>query len=258
MNGAALIGHTGFVGNNLARQQPFEALFHGKNIDELKGRRFARIVCAGAPAAKWIANREPEADIANLRRLAQAIEAAECDEFVLISTIDVYPVLTGADESYDCASMPNHAYGRHRLWLEERVRSRFPGALIVRLPALFGPGLKKNVIYDLQHDNCLEAIAPESTFQWYGLERLTRDLETARANGLRLVNLFTEPLRTSDILRRFFPDKRVGEKRGAEAHYALTTRHAALFGGAGGYIQTQGEVLDDLSSYLASEGQERR
>mgnify|MGYP002224763577 CR=1 FL=1 len=41
------------------------------------------------------------------------------------------------------------AYGRNRLQLERWVREDYPNALIVRLPALYGIGLKKNFLFDL-------------------------------------------------------------------------------------------------------------
>ena len=65
----ALIGHTGFVGGNLRAQTDFTDFYNSKNIDSIAGRSFELVVCAGAPAAKWIANREPEQDRAALQRL---------------------------------------------------------------------------------------------------------------------------------------------------------------------------------------------
>ncbi|MEY4513518.1 MAG: hypothetical protein RLZZ450_5640 [Pseudomonadota bacterium] len=158
-----MIGATGFVGSNLLRQAHFDALYHSRNIAEIAGRHFDTVVCAGAPAAKWIANREPEADLENLQRLVASLATVRCHEFVLISTIDVYTALTGADESDPCDGA-NHAYGRHRRWLEHQVQALFDNALVVRLPALFGRGLKKNVLFDLLHDRELASIHPDARF----------------------------------------------------------------------------------------------
>jgi hypothetical protein len=58
---SALIGHTGFVGGNLRRQGSYDELYNSKNIESIAERSFDLVVSAGAPAAKWIANREPEA-----------------------------------------------------------------------------------------------------------------------------------------------------------------------------------------------------
>jgi len=245
-----LIGYTGFVGSTLAATEPFDVKINRSNLDELRGGSFDRIVCAGLPAAKWLANRDPEADAANMRTLMDALSDVAAARFVLISTIDVYTQTSGADEDFDCRSQPNHAYGAHRLQFEEFVRERFPEATIVRLPALFGQGLRKNVLYDLLNDNCLEMINPESSFQWYPLERLSRDLATIEKVGLRLVNLFPEPLQTRTILERFFPRKPVGGKPTAAAAYDLYTRHARAFGSSGRYMMSRGDVLAAMERFI--------
>ena len=55
---------SGYVGSTLLKQVPFEALYRSTNIGNIEGRYFDTVVCAGAdaPAQKWIANRDPEAD----------------------------------------------------------------------------------------------------------------------------------------------------------------------------------------------------
>lgn len=58
----ALIGFSGFVGSTLLKQAHFSALFRSTNIHEIENREFDVVVCAGAPAQKWIANRDPADD----------------------------------------------------------------------------------------------------------------------------------------------------------------------------------------------------
>lgn len=57
-----LIGVPGFAGSTLIKQVPFESLYRSTNISEIQGISFDIVVRAGAPAQKWIANRDPEAD----------------------------------------------------------------------------------------------------------------------------------------------------------------------------------------------------
>jgi len=249
----ALIGSTGFVGGNLAAAARYDVPVHRANVDLLRGRHFDRVVCAGLPAAKWIANRDPDADRANVERLESVLATVSADRFVLVSTIDVYPRTDGGDEETDCAQRPNHAYGANRLRFEQFVRARFPLATIARLPALFGPGLRKNVVYDLLHDNGLDAINPGSRFQWYPVARLAADLATIEAHGVTLVNFVTEPVATRTIVERFFPDKAIGAAAGASASYDLRTRHAALLGGRDGYMIGADAVLDMMGKYVARE-----
>lgn len=249
-----LIGSSGFVGSNLAARHAFTDLFRSSNIGEIRGRRYDLLICAGAPAEKWKANQQPEKDRANIDGLIQNLAETRASTAILISTVDVYPVMRGVDESYDCESLPNHAYGTNRLHLEKAFRSMFAGAHIMRLPALFGPGLKKNVIYDLLHDNCLDAINPGSTFQYYDVTALWDDLGVVQENRLPLVNLVTEPLGTKTIVDTYFPHKQVGPGKGAPAHYDLRSRHADLFGGVHGYRFNGEAVLARLGAYIHSMG----
>ena len=64
-----LIGYTGFIGSNLARQYDFTEFFRSTNIREIEGRAYDLLVCAGISAAKWLANRAPEEDRAAIDRL---------------------------------------------------------------------------------------------------------------------------------------------------------------------------------------------
>jgi nucleoside-diphosphate-sugar epimerase len=250
----ALIGHTGFVGSNLRRAGGFDSTFNSSNYRDMAGDRFDEVVCAGVAAAKWIANSAPEADSAAIAALTDVLSQADIVRFVLISTIDVYPDPSMAvDEAFDPAGHPNHAYGANRLALEHWVASNHPDHLIVRLPALFGPGLKKNALFDLLHDNSVEKINPEGCFQFYPVTRLAADIATAAAAGLRLVNLFTEPVAMRTIIERHFPDAPVGRASTPAPSYRLTTRHGSLFGGDDRYMLSSEAVLASLADFISEE-----
>jgi hypothetical protein len=250
----ALIGHTGFVGSNLRRAGGFDSMFNSSNYRDMAGRRFDEVVCAGLAAAKWIANSAPETDRAAIAALTDVLSQADIGRFVLISTIDVYPDPSMAvDEDFDPAGHPNHAYGTNRLALEKWVGLHHPDHLIVRLPALFGPGLKKNALFDLLHRNSVEKINPNGRFQFYPVGRLSADIATAAAAGLKLVNLFTEPVAMSSIIERHFPDAAVGQASTAAPSYRLTTRHGRLFGGDDQYVLSSDAVLAALANFVSEE-----
>ena len=249
----ALIGHTGFVGGNLLRQHDFAARFNTSNIESIAGQRFDTLVFSGAQAKKWWANQNPQADRAGIQRALDAMRGVTADHVVLISTIDVVPQVAGADEGFDCTSLPTHPYGEHRLWLEGELRARYPAMLTVRLPGLFGPDLRKNILYDLLHDNMVEKIDPAARFQFYDLTGLWADIGRAQAAGLTLVHLVPAPVATADIVARFFPGAKLGpEAVGGSPSYDFRTRHAALFGGAGGYIHDEADVLRRLATFVAA------
>lgn len=247
----ALIGYTGFVGSNLMRDAAFGDVYHSGNIRSMRGQHFDRIVCAGLPAAKWQINQNPEKDLANIALLQSVLDEVTADRFWLVSTVDVYPDVTaGFDEDHDPHIGNNHAYGRHRLQFEDYIRGRFSHHLIARLPGLYGMGLKKNIIFDLLHDNCLEMINPDSQFQWYDVGRLWRDLVIADRHDIPVINLMTEPLRTGNILDRCFPNSIVGTNPSPRARYDVHTRHAALFGGTGRYIDNADAVCDSIVHFV--------
>jgi RmlD substrate binding domain len=246
----ALIGYTGFVGGNLDRSVHFDARYRSTDIDRIRGRRFELVLSAGLPAAKWLANRDPDGDWASVSRLIEALKHVEAGELVLISTIDVYASPHAVDE--DDAPSPDGAtpYGEHRLRFEEFVRNRFPRAAIVRLPGLFGPGLRKNVLFDLLHARQLDAINPASVFQWYDVRDLWADVERIRACGLDLVNLATAPIATGRIVDEHFPELDVGERPAPTVEYDVHTRHAEALGGELPYVRSEREVVSRIARFV--------
>lgn len=249
---AALIGYTGFVGGNLLAQRGFDALYNSSNIEQIAGQSFDLIVCAGAPAEKWKANADPARDLANIERLAAAATQASATRFVLLSTVDVFRSPVGVDEASPVTTDGLHAYGRDRRLLEELIASHFD-ATIVRLPGLYGPGLKKNVIFDVLHDNDVQKIDSRGVFQFYDTTRLWTDVEIAMRSGLALVHLPTEPVSVADVVRSAFGIEFENRVSANPARYDVRTRHASLFGGEGNYIENSTRVLDGIAAYVARE-----
>jgi nucleoside-diphosphate-sugar epimerase len=245
----ALIGHTGFVGSNLLKERsdPLE-VFNSKNIQDIRDRRFRRVTCAGVSAVKWLANKNPDQDRDGIRTLIDCLRHVSADFFTLISTIDDRPL--GVTEDTRPVPAPTEAYGRNRLELEDFVAHHFERHLIVRLPALFGPGLKKNVIYDLMNDNGLEGINPESRFQWYPVTRLASDLRTLESAGHPVINMATEPVATGEFHELFFAAKAIGERAGPPARYDMRTKHDSLLGGRHGYFMEHAKVMASLGAFL--------
>lgn len=147
----ALVGCTGFVGGNLAAEHSFDGMFHSTDIEQAYGTSPELLVYAGMPAAKYLANKEPEKDWKVAENAFNNIEKIRPRKLVLISTVDVYAYPQGVDESTPADFEQPQAYGRNRARLEKMVHERWPDALIVRLPGLFGKGLKKNFLYDFLH-----------------------------------------------------------------------------------------------------------
>ncbi len=144
----ALVGYTGFVGSNIDRKADFDRKYNSKNIGEAWGTQPDLLVYAGLRAEKYLANHEPEKDLERVREAFDNIRKIAPKKLVLISTSDVYKVPVGVDEDSPVDTEKLHAYGLNRYYLEQWVREAYPDASIVRLPALYGVGIKKNFVYD--------------------------------------------------------------------------------------------------------------
>lgn len=254
MMDTALIGHTGFVGSNLARAGNFNAYYNSKNFRELASKSFDLLICAGVQAVKWIANQQPEHDWERIQVLIDVLATTNVREFVLISTIDVYSdPSAGGDEDSVIDPNANSPYGRHRYQLERWATEQFPICRIVRLPALFGPNLRKNILYDLIHGNRIAAINPASSYQWYPVPRLWSDLALVRTHDLSVVNLFTEPIRTSRIVDSFFLAAGVGPECLPAPRYCMSTKHAAIFGRPRNFILSADECLAQIGEFVVTQ-----
>jgi dTDP-4-dehydrorhamnose reductase len=249
----ALIGFSGFVGGTLLKQRQFESLFRSTNIGEIDGQSFDLVVCAGAPAQKWIANKEPEADRQKIDGLIAHLKTLHCKTFVLISTVDVFKSPIGVDESSVVDEQDLHAYGLHRRLLEKFVEEHFEHHLIVRLPGLVGPGLRKNVIFDFLNNNNLHAIDSRSVFQFYPMVNLWADIQTSLDAGLKLIHLTAEPISVADVSRQGFGAPFENVLGNASACYDLRTQHAHLFDISGAYQYRTRETVQAVRSYAQSE-----
>ena len=248
-----LIGYSGFVGSTLLKQASFDTLFRSTNINEIDGETFDTVVCSAAPAQKWIANRDPIADRENIEGLIANLAGVSCKTFILISTVDVFKSPIGVDEETPVVEDGLHAYGLHRRLLEKFVQSHFANHLIVRLPGLVGPGLRKNVIFDFLNDNNLHAIDSRGIFQFYPMINLWYDIQTALNAGLKLVHLTAEPISVADVSAQGFGKPFEHPLAGNSAIYDLRTRHANVFGAPGNYQYSRRETLQAIRAYAQSE-----
>lgn len=249
----ALIGYSGFVGSTLLKQALFESIYRSANIDEIKNKSFNAVVCAGASAQKWIANREPDADRKKIDGLITHLKTVQCKTFILISTVDVFKDSIGVDEETPVDETDLHAYGLHRHLIEKFIESHFPNHLIVRLPGIVGPGLRKNVIFDFLNDNNLHAIDSRGVFQFYPMVSLWYDIQTALNAGLKLVHLTAEPISVADVSKKGFGKLFEQVLANTPVTYDMRSCHAHLFGATGHYQYSARETIQAIRAYAQSE-----
>ena len=146
----SLVGYTGFVGSNIyaSAGEKIDNVYNSKNIKDAYGTCPDLLIYAGLRAEKYLANNNPEKDMELILQAEENIVKINPKKLVLISTIDVFKNPNGVDENSEIDTKELHAYGYNRYQLEVWVREKYPNALIIRLPGLFGINIKKNFIYD--------------------------------------------------------------------------------------------------------------
>lgn len=241
----AIVGYTGFVGSNLLQFYKFDYYYNSKNFETAKFNDFDEIYFCGVPAVKWYANKNPENDTDTINSLITILKTIKTKKFILISTIDVYEnVISCENEDYLCKYNENHTYGKNRYIFEKFIQETFENHHIIRLPALFGKGLKKNIIFDLLNNNEIKNIPINSSFQWYNLDWLKDDINMIIKKDIKITNLFTEPLETSEIIKLFnyTTNEFINLKR---MDYNLKTKYETS-----GYIRNKNLVLENIKKFI--------
>jgi hypothetical protein len=254
MKPSALVGYTGFVGGNiLIGFGKFDFLFNSTNFSEINGKEFGLVIFAAASATKWLANKDPLKDRAHIDELIAGISTISAERFVLISTIDVYKYPVGVDERDQTDFHDNHAYGKNRGRLEEFVQQKFKVYNIIRLPGLFGPGIKKNVIYDFINNNQIGKIDSRGSFQFYNLDYIARDINKVIAEEIPLINLAVEPVTVADVYRACFNKEFINEVTDVPAAYDFRSQFSLHWqADSQGYLYNKKQCLAEISSFVKS------
>lgn len=153
-------------------------VFHSQNIHEAYGQEPDILIYAGVPGVKWLANKDSAADAKLLGSSLKNFDKINAKQTILISTIDAgYSFKT--DENYS-------EYGSNRESFENLVRMKYElrnkHLGIVRLPALMGEHIQKNVYYDLHN--------PHPSHIQLGALRTIKSIEKLlkEKNGLKVVS----------------------------------------------------------------------
>ena len=206
-----LVGSTGFVGGNIMRSHEFSASCHSINVQSVYDSNPDLCVYAGIPASMFLANHNPEVDMNIMRSARENIRAINPKRLVLISSIAVYLDSRGKDENSIMQTEGLPAYGANRLQLEQWIREDYPKVLIIRLPALYGLGLKKNFLYDLH--NIIPSMLTSQKYEDLSRKSdLIRSSYSLQKDGFYRVSIQTEELknffRNNDFNALSFTDSR--------------------------------------------------
>ena len=237
----SLIGYTGFIGSNLKNQYKFDDLYNSKNINEIEGKSYDLIVCAGVYSKKWYANKYGDQDLKQIKILCRHLSKTNAHQLILISTISIYDDFIKSN------------YGMNRFYLEKFLEKIFSNLTIVRLPSLFGIGFKKNSIYDLINNDVSYLPNQASKIQYYYLNNLWKDINIALRNNIQTLNICSEPILFKRIIDLFnFEILDLSKRKIINEN--MQTKYANLWGNNSNYQYTSMQVIEDLKHYLNSIG----
>ena len=92
-----------------------------------------------------------------------------------------------------------------------------------------------------------------SVFQFYSLDRLWKDIQTAVSAGLKLWNPATEPVSAAELYRYLMEKDFTNEISDRPAFYDYRTKYAGYFGGQDGYIMSKEQVLKKILKFVEKE-----
>ncbi len=169
----AVLGGEGFVGSAFVRHCRREGVecdgIELGNYPDYIGRGYDLLVNAAGESRKYQVNRDPAGDLEyTLRPLLRSFSDFSFRLYIYISSIDLYPDHADPARNREDAALEigriSH-YGFHKFLGEKMVAHYLPSWLIIRLGGVLGPGLKKNPVFDILHDQPLR-VHEESRYQY--------------------------------------------------------------------------------------------
>lgn len=249
-----LIGSTGLIGTTLKDSLSFDYEFNSANINDLTSLEISDttdVYLACLSAEKWKVNKDPQADLNNILKIIEILSVKRFRNVILYSTIDVYEGASEYSNEDSIPKIPGLSYGSNRYLFELLVKSNltYSTLLTIRLPALFGKHIKKNVLFDLLNNNQVEKIKINSQYQWYNLNNLVTDTNSFLQNPLfqnrhTNVNLFSEPVETSKIVE-FFKKTKLVDSKSKGAFYNYCTKYSVTR-----YNKSSADILNDIIDFI--------
>lgn len=92
-----------------------------------------------------------------------------------------------------------------------------------------------------------------SRYQFYNLAHLWEHITAAMKNGIRKINLVTEPIGISELYQYLTGREFNNRLSSAPYDYDLKTVHDRLLGGHNGYIYDKGHMLSEIQDFVREE-----
>ncbi len=235
-----LIGATGFIGSNFTRLHPEVFPITRDFLSSSDVLELDELIIAAPSAKKYEINQAPLDDRTNIERLMfQISKNLIFTEVTLFSSVDVYRNTVDVDEESEI--LLDVSYGGNRGFFETHLREMYPNIRIRRLPGLFGPNLKKNLIFDLvnKREDQILKYSNKSTFQFIEVCKAISISMSAEYKNRFVLNVVPPPLKVSS-----FSD--FNDANGSKVfEYNVRTKHAPS-----GYFLDSKQALEEIKDFM--------
>ena len=242
----SLIGYSGFIGQQLIKDygQSIGNIYNSKNIKHLPDMVHDIIIIAAPSAVKWQANKNPKEDLAKVSKLIDAISNTSASKLIHLSTCDVFDYSKGTRNFELDQEFSDQPYSKHRRMLEEAVMGL--NSHILRLPTVYGEGMKKNIFFDLLTKNYeyLDTVNPNNKLQWVNVSYIKSLIDYVIKQDIKILNVATQPIANKEIFE-LFGYKSDNLARKADIVYDMKTTHQIQ-----GYMMSKKAVLGDMRKFI--------
>ena len=240
----AVIGANGFIGSLLVKS--FDAIeLTRDNLNLLDCNQYDTIFVAAPTGSRLSVNQHPHDDRQNCCEIIQALKKSNYNQIVHISTVDTYHDLS-SDDDLPHRLAPHSTYGNNRYYFETNI-ANLDNSCAVRLPSLIHNNIKKNILFDLRHNQWLSKICLDSETQWYPLGRLHQDINWIIDNNVKYINLVSPPIPNRHIVQTFFPDllEELEKNQLTPVKYSIHTRYDKST-----YFVSEQDIWNSFTNYF--------
>ena len=175
-------------------------------MKDVMGGEYDLMIMTFANANKGKAIADPHFDFTEtLANTAEYIHGVQAKRVILVSTVDVYNKTDNfKDTSEETEINPAklNPYGFHKYLMEQYVKRFSDKYLIVRLPGIVGPGLKKNAVYDHCNPEKKLFISGQSQMNYVHSDHVAAEVMrySATADSCKTLNFVaSDTLKISDL-----------------------------------------------------------
>jgi nucleoside-diphosphate-sugar epimerase len=186
-----IIGYKGFLGSAIYSyfwtKYPYGVMGISKDNYAETPKEFDILINANGSPLKRLADTDPRADFEmNVKSVMDTLSEFKFRKYVYISSVEVYgdhedqdrnAEEVEPDEKLTC----NYGFNKH---LAEKLVKRYAkSSLIFRLGRMVGPGLKKNIVYDIVHTG-KTFVSPLSKYQFIDTPSVAKTMDDMLGQGI--------------------------------------------------------------------------